>query len=77
MIIQTSSMFPKFCFPDTSPETCTKPIIENGSVSPTDDTIEVGSSYTATCSNGQTLSGTATMECNDDGTLSTAPNCTG
>ena len=59
------------------PGTCTKPTIENGSVSPSDDTIEAGESYNASCSNGYTLSGTATMDCNDDGTLSTAPTCTG
>ena len=61
----------------TSLGTCTKPTIENGSVSPSDDTIEAGSSYTATCSNGYILSGSATMECSDEGTLSTAPTCTG
>ena len=71
------SLLRKSYFPDTSPETCTKPTIENGSVSPSDDTIEAGSSYTATCNNGYTLSGTATMECNDDGTLMTAPTCAG
>ena len=57
--------------------TCTKPLIEHGSVSPSDDTIEAGSTYTANCSIGHNLSGNATMECNDDRTLSTAPTCTG
>ena len=57
--------------------TCRKPTIENGSVSPSNTTIEAGSSYTATCSNGYNLSGNATIECSDEGTLSTAPTCTG
>ena len=55
---------------------CNKPSISDGSVSPNTDSISNGATYTATCNSGYTLDGSATMSCND-GTLSTAPTCTG
>ena len=57
--------------------TCSKPTIENGSVSPSDDTIEAGESYNVSCSDGYTLNGYDITECYDDGTLSRIPTCTG
>ena len=57
-------------------EHCSKPSISDGSVSPSTNYISNGAIYTATCNSGYTLDGSATMSCND-GTLSTAPTCTG
>ena len=56
---------------------CSKPTIENGSVSP-NRTIEEGESYYFYCDDGYTLYGNSTSECGDEGTLSNiTPNCTG
>ena len=56
--------------------TCSKPTIENGSVSP-NDTIKAGESYNVSCIDGYGLYGNTTIACDDNGTLSRAPNCAG
>ena len=57
--------------------TCTKPTVDNGSVSPSDATIVEDASYTASCDTGYTMSGTATMTCMEDETFSSTPTCAG
>ena len=54
-----------------------KPTIDNASVSPASDSVETGENYTFTCEGNYSLIGNATVECNDDGTLSMAPACIG
>ena len=61
----------------TIPGNCSKPIIDNGSVSPSNDSIAAGESYTVICDDSYTIDGNYIMECNEDGTLSAAPTCTG
>jgi len=61
----------------TTPENCSKPIIDNGSVNPSDDFITSGENYTVTCDDSYIIDGNYIMECNEDGTLSAAPTCTG
>ena len=55
--------------------TCSKPTIDNGSVSPLSDSVAVGENYTVTCDGSYSQFGGDTMECNDDGTLSIATAC--
>lgn len=57
------------------PENCSKPTIDNANVSPLSDSITAGESYTVTCNENYNIYGSNTMECNDDGNLSTAPTC--
>jgi len=54
---------------------CARPTIENGDVSPYNDSIAAGSVYTASCTAGFELSGEATMFCDGNGTLSEVPRC--
>ena len=56
--------------------TCSKPTIENGSIFP-NDTIKAGESYIVSCNDGYSLYGSTTIACDDNGALSSAPNCTG
>ena len=62
---------------DNPSTTCSKPTIENGSVSPSNDTIEGGEYYEVSCNEGYTLHGNAAIECNEAGTLLRIPTCTG
>ena len=62
---------------DNPTPTCSKPTIENGSVSPSNATIEGGNFYDVSCNDGYTLHGNATIECSEAGTLSLIPTCTG
>ena len=55
--------------------TCTKPIIDSGSVTPDTATITVGVTYTVLCSTGYSLSGDNEVTCGNDGELSTLPTC--
>lgn len=54
---------------------CARPAIENGDVSPYNDTILAGDVYTASCAAGFELSGPATIFCDENGTLSDVPMC--
>ena len=65
-----------FPFP-TDYATCTKPTVDNGSVSPSNATIVEDASYTAACDTGYTMSGSGTMTCTEDETFSSTPTCAG
>ena len=58
-----------------SVNTCSKPYIENGTVSPASDTVDFGSYYTVTCDNGYTASSTEAMNCTANGTLDVQHTC--
>ena len=58
-----------------SVNTCIKPDIANGTVSPASDTVDFGSDYTLTCNNGYTASSTKAMNCTADGTLDAEHTC--
>jgi hypothetical protein len=60
----------------TCTATCSAPSIENGVVSPSNGTIEAGQSFNASCNEGYVLYGNDTIDCNEDGSLSSAPTCT-
>ena len=58
--------------------TCKKPIIENGQVTPNDESIKGGETYSVSCNYGYTLpSGTSMMMCGFDGQFIEQPTCTG
>ena len=59
----------------SSVNTCSKPDISDGVVSPASDTVDFGSDYTVTCNNGHTASSTEAMNCTADGTLDTVHTC--
>ena len=52
-----------------SVNTCSKPFILYGLVSPERNTVDFGSQYTVTCNNGYTSSSAEAMNCSADGTL--------
>ena len=58
-----------------SVNTCSKPVIANGVVSPGRDTVDFGSDYTVACNNGHTASSTEAMMCTSDGALDTVHAC--
>ena len=56
---------------------CSAPTIADGTVSPS-GSISTGSSYSVTCSNGFTITGSATVTCTDNNgaaELSALPTC--
>ena len=55
--------------------TCSKPGITSGIVSPVSDTVDFGSDYTVTCNNGYTASSKWAMNCTADGALDTEHTC--
>ena len=57
--------------------TCDKPTIVNGTVSPSDATVDYEATYEVTCASGYTISGTSTMTCGTDGTFDQTPICEG
>lgn len=57
------------------PANCSKPTIDNANVSPLSDYITAGESYAVACNENSTIYGSDTMECNDNGTLSSPPTC--
>ena len=59
----------------TSVNTCNKPVISDGVVSPENDTVDFGSDYTVTCNNGYTASSTEAMSCTESGTLNAEHTC--
>ena len=58
-----------------SVNTCSKPYIFNGLVSPASNTVDFGSQYTVTCNNGYTASSEWAMNCTADGTLDAEHTC--
>ena len=54
---------------------CDKPSISEGIVSPSDPTIDYGSSYEITCTAGFRIVGSATMTCSADGNFDQMPTC--
>ena len=60
-----------------SVNTCDKPSISDGSVSPSDDTVNYEATYEVTCDTGYTISGSSTMTCEADGSLDQTPTCQG
>ena len=57
--------------------TCAKPSISDGSVSPPDETVDYGASYEVTCSTGFTIDGPSTMTCDTDGIFDQTPTWQG
>ena len=57
--------------------TCAKPSISDGSVSPTDATVNYEATYEVTCNDGFTISGSSTMTCGADGNFDQNPTCAG
>ena len=57
--------------------TCPKPSISDGSVSPSDGTVDYEATYEVTCNTGFTISGPSTMTCGADGTFDQPPTCQG
>ena len=58
-----------------SVNTCSKPSIANGVVSPESDTVDFGSEYTVACNTGYTASSTEAMSCTAGGTLDAEHMC--
>ena len=56
---------------------CNKPIIPNGSVSPSNATIEYGQTYNVTCDNGFGINGATTITCGADEDFDKTPSCEG
>ena len=57
--------------------TCAKPSIADGSVSPSEATVEYGATYEVTCNSGSTISSSSTMTCGADGNFDQTPTCQG
>ena len=57
--------------------TCIKPSISDGSVSPPEETIDDEETYEVTCNTGFTISGPSTMACGAGGTFDQTPTCQG
>ena len=58
-----------------SVNTCAKPDIGNGTVTPLSDTVNFGSNYTVSCVNGYTASSTEAMNCRANATLDAQHTC--
>ena len=58
-----------------SVNTCSKPDIANGVVSPVSDTVDFRTDYTVTCNNGYTASSEGAMNCTANGTLDAEHTC--
>ena len=58
-----------------SVNTCSKPNIANGVVTPVSGTVDFGSDYTVTCNNGYSTSSTEAMSCTANGTLDAEHMC--
>ena len=57
--------------------TCAKPFISDGSVSPSEATVNNGATYEVTCDDGFVISGASTMICGADGGFDQTPTCQG
>ena len=63
------------CTPSVN--TCSKPDIENGEVSPNTDTVDFQSTYTVDCIDGYTVSTEGAMTCQANNTLDIVHTCIG
>ena len=57
--------------------TCAQPSISDGSVSPSDATVNYEATYQVTCNVGFTISGSSTMTCGAGGGFDQTPTCQG
>ena len=57
--------------------TCAKQFISDGSVSPSEATVNNGATYEVTCDDGFVISGASTMICGADGGFDQTPTCQG
>ena len=57
--------------------TCTKPSISDGSVRPSEATVNYGATYEVTCDDGFAISGSSTMTCGTYGGFDQTPTCQG
>ena len=57
--------------------TCDKPTISDGRVSPSDATVDYDATYEVSCDDGLTIFGSSTMTCGADGTFDQTPTCEG
>ena len=57
--------------------TCARPSISDGSVSPSDGTVDYEAAYNVTCYTGFTISGPSALRCGADGTVDQTPTCQG
>ena len=57
--------------------TCAQPSISDGSVSPSDATVNYDATYQVTCNVGFTISGSSAMTCGAGGGFDQTPTCQG
>ena len=57
--------------------TCAKPYISDGSVSPSEATVDYGATYEVTCNTGFAISGSGAMICGAEGVFDQTPTCQG
>ena len=57
--------------------TCAQPSISNGSVTPSDATVNYEATYQVTCNVGFIISGSSTMICGANGSFDQTPTCQG
>ena len=60
-----------------SVSTCAQPSISEGSVNPSDTTVNYEATYQVTCNVGFTISGSRTMICGAGGGFDQTPTCQG
>ena len=60
-----------------SVNTCDKPSISDGSVTPSDTTVDYEATYAVTCNTGFTIAGSSTMSCGAGGDFDQTPTCQG
>ena len=58
-------------------KTCSIPSISDGSVSPSNETVDYEATYEVACNTGFAISGSSTMACGDEGTFDQTPTCQG
>ena len=60
-----------------SVSTCAQPSISDGSVSPSEATVNYEATYQVTCNVGFTISGSSAMTCDVGGDFDQTPTCQG
>ena len=58
-------------------KTCSKPLISDGSVNPSNETVDYEATYGVTCNTGFAISGSSTMACGAEGTFNQTATCQG
>ena len=56
-------------------KTCSKPSISDGSVSPSNETVDYEATYEVTCNTDFIISGSSTMACGADRNFDQTPTC--